>query len=196
MKQTPETPNFESARSVLAQLCDKVQLHPVALPNVFAAGVRPPEQSALWASDYACVLFWPISTTDGAAVHTAVLTAQGWFDEVLSAQERVRDGRTVDGYLVFALPAEPSPDLKAEIRHIELSPQVCRKHLIWPRGQADGDPGAPWARIADVTVLGLPEAVTATHGELDWPDLDKEAAEVWADISSLGPAAAAEADAT
>jgi hypothetical protein len=196
MMSTSETPDFESARSALAQLCDKVRLHPALLPAMSAAGVRPPKQSFLWAGDYACVLLWPISETDSAAVRVTALSAQGWFDELLSARERDGDGRTVDGYLVLALPTEPNADLKDEIRRIELSPQVCRKHLIWPGGRNDGDGGVAWLRVADVTVLGLPEAITATSGELHWPDLDKEAAEVWAQISRLGAAAAVEADAT
>lgn len=116
-------------------------------------------------------------------------------DEVLSSIEADHPRRPIDGYLVLALPRSPQDDAKDDIRRLELSARICRKHLIWPAEATNaGPPSELWCRVADVTVLGLPDAMTAATDELRWPSLDSEAEAVWADLMLLGSPATAQKD--
>ena len=56
-----------------------------------------------------------------------------------------------------------------------------------------GGVGVPdaWCRIADVTVVGLPDANMAGTSELIWPNIDAEASAVWSDLVRLGAPATA-----
>jgi hypothetical protein len=149
----------------------------------------------LWSSSYAHLLLWPLISIEPSAIEQGASVAQGWFDEVLARFESSDPGRPVDGYLVLALPRPPEENAKDEIRRLELSSQICRKHLIWPAVAAEDEELAEaWCRVADVTVLGLPDAETAAAAELYWPDIDREAQAVWDDLVVLGAPATAQKD--
>ena len=128
-----------------------------------------------------------LSWGDYASVEHAAAQGQAWFDEVLVRKERSSLGGLIDGYLVLALPEPPEVDAREKIRRLELSSQVCRKHIIWPSTPADQahEPGL-WQRVADITVLGLPETSAPSSSELGWPELDSEAQALWAELSTLG----------
>ncbi|MGO7653225.1 hypothetical protein ACC688_37025, partial [Rhizobium ruizarguesonis] len=61
-----------------------------------------------------------------------------------------------------------------------LSSRICRKHLVWPSSAAALAAGAgPWARIADIPALGLPDAATAAGDTLCWPEIGDAANALW-----------------
>lgn len=154
-----------------------------------------PQLTALWSSPYAHLLFWPVADISPEEIGRCASEAEGWFDEFLTTIEAASRGRPVDGYLVLALPCPPEVDASDEIRRVELSSRICRKHLIWPNAPEGTDiPLEPWCRIADVTVLGLPDAALAGASELHWPQIDSEAAAVWADLQQFGAQVTAQRD--
>lgn len=166
-----ETSWIEVGASTLSPLCAAVGLN--ADPDVGA----PPGVS-LWCSGYAAVAFWPVALEAFAA---NAGEAETWFADYLYGQERRRNARVVDGYLLLAF-EKPVPETHyGAIRAVELSTEVCRKHAVWPE-----DDGA-WCRFDAVTVLGLPKALTSTSGEPKWPTLEGEAAALWARIQKSGP---------
>ncbi|WP_293678305.1 hypothetical protein [uncultured Phenylobacterium sp.] len=110
---------------------------------------------------------------------------EAWLAEYLSEEEHRRGARVVDGYLLVALPTAATEDCASLVRAIELSTQVCRKHVIWP------DEAGDWRRFDQVTVLGLPAGVTSASGEPAWPSLTGQAAALWSSIQRLGPVRAA-----
>lgn len=62
-------------------------------------------------------------------------------------------GMLVDGYSIVALSEEPKDELTDAIREIELNTSVCRKHVVWPKGNVKEQ----WdERLRYVTILGLP----------------------------------------
>ena len=130
------------------------------------------------------VLFWPGEAERLGDVTTA---AEAWLAEYLSNEEDRRGARVVDGYLLVALPCAVEEEHASLVRGIELSTQVCRKHVIWP------DDSGRWRRLDGVTVLGLPAGVTSASGEPTWPSLTGEAATLWSSIQKLGPLRAAQA---
>lgn len=145
---------------------------------------------ALWSSSYARLLLWPCGASDAQTIETTAHTAQRWFDEVLTSGERGMGGRPIDGYLVLALPTPPADDVREDVRRLELSAQVCRKHLIWPSLPDDSDHGdVPWRRIADITVVGLPDAGIKPGEELQWPEIDTEAKALWEELDTVGVSA-------
>lgn len=178
---------WTSAREQLNELCVKVGLH--CVPDLPSPGIEisAPTGTTLWSSSYAFVLLWPCHGGDYVSVEQAAARGQAWFDEVLVRSEQRSLGGLIDGYLVLALPEAPSADARDEIRRLELSSQVCRKHLIWPSSPRDHyhDP-SQWLRVADITVLGLPEASAPSGTELQWPELDSEAQTLWAELSTIG----------
>lgn len=184
--------HLASARAELDGLCQKVGLQVLEKLPAIIEETDPPVGATMWAGDYACVLLWPVQSTEVAIVHSAVLAGQGWFDKLLLDMEASKSGRVVDGYLVLALPQLPEGSLEHEIRLLEVSSQVCRKHFIWPTASSSG--ARAWARIADITVVGLPKAATSASSDAYWPVLDENASEVWRDISGIGPVAAAQKD--
>jgi hypothetical protein len=98
--------------------------------------------------------------------------------------------------LVLALPAAPAPEADEEIRKVELSARICRKHLVWPSSSEALAKGAgPWARVADVTMLGLPDAITAAGDGLYWPEINLEAEALWKELQNKGAPSVAQADA-
>jgi hypothetical protein len=179
-----------TAYAALDPLCNKVGLTRIAqLPYLEHFGAAP-DGVALWSSTYARLLLWPCPANDAAAVDAAADAGQRWFDEVLVAGERRAGGRPIDGYLVLALPEPPKEDAREDVRRVELSAQVCRKHLIWPSNAKDADhETVPWRRVADVTVLGLPNAEIVLGAELQWPAIDTEAKALWEQLDAIGVSA-------
>ena len=178
------------ARDQLDVLCVAVGL--IRRPGLPAAPDVPPapREACLWSSDYAQLLFWPCHASTAAAIEAAAREGQAWFDEVLVQSEKAAGGQPIDGYLVLALPVAPGDEAREDVRRLELSAQVCRKHLIWPALPTDAEyePGL-WQRIADVTVLGLPDPEDAPGAELQWPELDKDAQALWDRLAAQGVAA-------
>jgi len=177
--------NLDLAVAQLDKLCSKVGLQQTEMP--IAAGEQTvPAGTILWTSSYARLVLWPCGASDAAGVIAAARDGQGWFDEMLVRDEAQSRG-PIDGYLVLALPAAPAADASDDVRRLELSPQVCRKHLIWPAGEADpAEAAGTWLRVADVTVVGLPDTMPMSGGELVWPKIDSEAQAVWDDLAALG----------
>jgi hypothetical protein len=194
MTQPLAGPEFSKAADQLDVLCQKVGLSAVGSLPAFEQGSAP-VSAVLWSSAYAHLLLWPLGGTSREAIDKGATQAEGWFDELLSGAEAGQAGRPVDGYLVLALPMAPADDAKDEIRRLELSARICRKHLIWPAAGQNGQPPLePWCRVADVTVLGLPDAAMAGTSELVWPKIDGEADAVWADLALLGVGATVQKD--
>ncbi|WP_397449917.1 hypothetical protein [Pseudomonas sp. NA-150] len=178
---------WNSAREQLNELCVKVGLDQT--PELPSPGIMisAPAGTTLWSSSYALVLLWPCSGSDHISIERAAAQGQAWFDEVLVRNERLSPGSPIDGYLVLAIPEAPEAYAREEIRRLELSAQVCRKHMIWPSSPVDYnyEPGL-WQRVADITVLGLPDSAAPSGNELQWPELDSEAQALWAELSTLG----------
>jgi hypothetical protein len=181
----PPAGNLDLAVAQVDELCAKVGLQQAGLP--VAAGEHiVPAGTTLWTSSYARLVLWPCGASDAKGVIAAAREGQGWFDEVLVRGEAQSRG-PIDGYLVLALPAAPEADASEDVRRLELSSQVCRKHLIWPAGDADVEEAAgTWLRVADVTVVGLPDTMPSSGSELVWPEIDSEAQAVWDDLAALG----------
>lgn len=190
MAEPTDGAQLASAYAALDPLCTKVGFaRATQLPQIDGAAAAP-DGIALWSSPYARLLLWPCPASDTATVETAAHAAQRWFDEVLIASERGAGGRPIDGYLVLALPLPPKEGAREDVRRLELSAQVCRKHLIWPSMPDDPDHAAvPWRRVADVTVVGLPEAEILPGAELQWPALDVEAKALWEELDAIGVSA-------
>lgn len=179
-----------SAYAAIDPLCVKVGLARAeqSLRIEGAAGV--PDGIALWSAPYARLLLWPCPASDAQTVEAAAAAAQRWFDEVLISGERGMGGRTIDGYLVLALPTPPGDEAREDVRRLELSAQVCRKHLIWPSLPDDPDHAeVPWRRVADITVVGLPDAEIVPGEELQWPAIDTEAKALWEELDAIGVSA-------
>lgn len=186
--------DFHSAVEQIDVLCRKVGLAPgLSLPRS-SLGISVPEEIALWSSTYAHLLLWPVEDTSPQSIERCANDAEGWFDEFLSKVEATKRGRPVDGYLVLALPCEPGTEARDEVRRLELSSRICRKHLIWPADTAENGAADTWCRVADVTVLGLPDASMAGASELHWPEFDAEAAALWADLQQFGAPVTAKRD--
>lgn len=181
----PAAGSLHLAVAQIDELCAKVGLHQVGLP-VTADEHAVPAGTTLWSSSYARLVLWPCGASDATGVIAAAREGQSWFDEMLVHGEAQSRG-PIDGYLVLALPAAPAADASEDVRRLELSSQVCRKHLIWPAGETDTEENAGiWLRVADVTVVGLPDTMPSGGGELMWPKIDSEAQAVWDDLAALG----------
>jgi hypothetical protein len=189
---------LENAQLEISDLCEKVGFRMELIPTFKNLAIDPPRGTTLWASDYASLLLWPIQKIGAEELQLAAEQGQSYFDELLGVKEAQVNGRVVDGYLILALPTAPTKDLQVMIRELELSFRVCRKHIIWPSPSEDlNQPvasNATWARIADVTVLGLPVADTAGSADVYWPRLDKEAERLWRELEGVNPATLARQD--
>ncbi|MET3413798.1 hypothetical protein [Methylobacterium sp. 1030] len=167
---------------LLEELCDQVGLSRVRrLPAGGMVPVEPPEGAAYWAGTYARLLFWPACE---AGLAESARTGQAWLDTVLKADEGGRQA-PVDGYLVLAQETAPERGL---VRALELSTQVCRKHVIWPDESETG-----WRGLAAVGVLGLPREAAFVRRQVQ-PTLDDEAEALWRRIAEHGHAAIAAED--
>lgn len=160
----------------LDALCTQVALSQVPrLPASRTIPVDPPEGAAYWTGTYARLLFWPVTA---AGLAEAARAGQAWLDTVLKSDE---GGQTpVDGYLVLAQETVPELGL---VRSLELSTQVCRKHVIWPDDSEMG-----WRGLAAVGVLGLPREAALARRPVR-PALDEEAEALWQRIAEHGHAA-------
>jgi hypothetical protein len=189
--------DLASAYAALDPLSAKVGLVRVDTLPRDEATAPAPQGIALWSSTYARLLLWPCPSSDAATVEASARAGQRWFDEVLVEGERKSGGRPIDGYLVLALPEAPDKDAREDVRRLELSAQVCRKHLIWPSVPDDPDrESVPWQRVADVTVLGFPDTdvEAVPSGELYWPEIDTEALALWEELGAIGVSAAVSRD--
>lgn len=187
--------NIAACADALEQLCARVVMARQAELPRLADVAEPPAGAALWSSDYAQLLLWPVASSEGEAISRATDEGEGWLDAVLSRAER-SPAIPLDGYLVLALPAAPTPEADDEIRKIELSARICRKHLVWPSSSEALAKGAgPWARVADVTMLGLPDAITAAGNGLYWPEIGRHAEALWQELQNKGAPSVAQGDA-
>lgn len=189
------TADLEWAQDQLDLLCRKVgMVRRQALPP-FDKAASPPARAALWSSSYALLLLWPIESSESQAIEHGASEGEGWLDAALSELEAQRPERPLDGYLVIALPNPPEDRATEDIRRLELSSRICRKHLIWPSPNETIAAGEdPWCRVADITVLGLPDAVTSAGDELYWPSMDSESEALWNDLLAKGAPATAQQD--
>ncbi|NEK04265.1 hypothetical protein GR239_27415 [Rhizobium leguminosarum] len=188
-------PAIDVCIQALEPLCVKVAMsRQVQLPSL-ADVVQPPAGATLWSSGYARLLLWPVATNQSNIIARAADEGEGWLDALL-AQTETLSTVPLDGYLVLALPAAPAPEADEEVRKVELSARICRKHLVWPSSAEALAAGAgPWARIADITALGLPDAATAAGDTLYWPEIGHAANALWLDLQERGASAVARADA-
>lgn len=187
--------NIGSCLDALARLCIPVALvRQLELPKLDGT-VVPPEGAALWSSSYARLLLWPVDSNEQQRIALAADEGEGWLDAELDRAQQP-PGVSVDGYLVLALPMAPAPEASEAIRKVELSARICRKHFVWPSSTEALAVGAePWARVADITVLGLPAVTTAADGSLYWPEIGVAADNLWCDLQKSGAPAVARADA-
>lgn len=191
--ETP--PALDAAQAELDTLCGRVGLTRADILPIMEGAGPPPDGSALWTSSYAHLLLWPAMGEGDQFLAQGAADGEGWLDQWLLNTERRARGRTIDGYLVLALPSAPADEERDQVRRLELSAHVCRKHLIWPHVVLEDDgPAVTWCRLADITMLGLPEASAPPKAELEWPELDAEAAALWKDLVSLGQAATLQQD--
>lgn len=155
----------------------------------------PPAGAALWTSEYAQLLLWPVASNESEAIVQAADEGEGWLDAALSAA----DGPSripIDGYLVLALPEAPTVEADQVVRRVELSSTICRKHLVWPSSAAAVAEGAePWARVTDVTLLGLPDVGNSASDGLYWPPISGDAETLWRDLREKGASSVVETDA-
>lgn len=165
---------LKGARQRIEERCAKVGLAAEGLEGASVAS-----QASFWVAPYACVLLWPVETE--ASLLSEANRAESVFHDVLSARERPRGDRPIDGYLILLLATAPSDDIDDMVRELELSPQICRKHVVWPLEEAN-EAGAIWSRLEAVTVLGLPEAQTEGGIDVAWPELEGPADELWQEL--------------
>ncbi len=188
-------PDIEACIQALEPLCAKVAMERQAQLPRLAKVAEPPAGAALWSGGYARLLLWPVVVDQSKMIAHASDEGEGWLDALL-AQTETSAAAPLDGYLVLALPAAPAQEADEEIRRVELSARICRKHLVWPSSAEALAAGAgPWSRIADITALGLPDAATATGDTLYWPEIGEAADSLWLELQEKGVPAVAQADA-
>lgn len=189
-----ETPDIGVCAQALDALCARVAMaRRPQMPRLLDVA-EPPIGAALWGSSYAQLLLWPVSSNESEAIARATDEGEGWLDALLS-QDELSPAIPLDGYLVLALPAAPCPEADEEIRKVELSARICRKHLVWPSSaEALASGASAWARVADVTMLGLPDALTAGADALYWPEIGAYAEALWQEIQEKGPHSVVQAD--
>lgn len=166
---------------LLDEMCKRVGLLRHALLPEFIEVEKPPDIVAWWDSEYAQLLMWPVPEPSVETIRKVSVRGSDWLDHSLAKAEK-KDQAVIDGYLVLVLPAMPSLDILEELRRIETSTQVCRKHVAWP--QYDNNQ-AIWHRLMELTVIGLPKGNQGESGT-GWPVLGTEEEEVWRRIERLG----------
>jgi len=188
-------PDYTACVEAIELLCARVAMsRQPQLPSL-ANVAELPAGTALWSSTYARLLLWPVSSNQSEVIARAADEGEGWLDALLSQAEGALTA-PVDGYLVLALPSAPEREADEEIRKLELSARICRKHLIWPSPADALAAGAgPWARVADITILGLPDAVTASGDAVYWPEMSEAAEGLLRALQEKGAPAVAQLDA-
>jgi hypothetical protein len=124
---------WQLLHETLDDLCARVELYRAANLPVVRTAAEPPDGTAMWEGSYARVALWPIAGLETDDLRTAATRGQDWLDAVLNDSERTVPSRVIDGYLLLALPKPPTKELEEQIRVIEVSTQVCRKHVVWPQ---------------------------------------------------------------
>ncbi|MCY1669588.1 hypothetical protein OVA07_00995 [Novosphingobium sp. SL115] len=187
--------DIAACADALEHLCARVAMaRQTELPRL-ADVAEPPSGAALWSSNYAQLVLWPVASNEGEVIARATDEGEGWLDAVLAHADR-SPAIPLDGYLVLALPAAPAPEADEEIRKVELSARICRKHLVWPSSpEAVAEGAGPWARVADVTMLGLPDATAAASNGLYWPEIGGNAEALWQELQHKGAPSVAQSDA-
>jgi hypothetical protein len=182
-------PDTQAAIAALDEACGRVALRRL---NASELETPPPVAMSVWLGTYAAVVLCPVISDSAEGLRRAEAEAEAWIAELLDKYESAGHRRVIDGYLVLAVPNEPANSVADEVRRIELSSQVCRKHVIWPASSTDseGDRGSGWRRLDAVTAIALPQGVTAATGPV-WPELTEKAGALWQKISEFGPVAAA-----
>lgn len=170
---------LKSAREHVEARCAKVGLALESLKGLPSVS----SQASFWASSYACVLLWPVETE--STLLSEAHRAEGVFNEMLGVREKPRGNRPIDGYLVLLLSAAPSGEVDDAVRDLELSSQICRKHVVWPLAEVEQG-RAIWSRLEAVTVLGLPDAQTPSI-DVAWPKLEGPADELWQELDGKSP---------
>jgi hypothetical protein len=166
----------------LATLID-AQASPTGLTK--ADGGHPirqdlPPGGEAWLSEHAWMLLWPVDDASSFTIKQAWRDAERHLDEVIP-DEVATGGSVIDGYVVLALPERPTgDDALAMIREAELSPHICRKHVVWRDDEANdeddgGASGRAWRNVDTITVLSLPN-VTPSAGRVAFPQLPADAA--------------------
>ncbi|MGE0665751.1 MAG: hypothetical protein AB7O49_04245 [Sphingomonadales bacterium] len=188
-------PDIFTCVEAIETLCTRVAMsRQMQLPDLTEVA-EPPVGAVLWSGSYARLLLWPVLSNQRDVIALAADEGEGWLDALLSQAEGAATA-PLDGYLVLALPAAPDPEADQEIRKLELSARICRKHLVWPSPADALAAGAGlWARVADITMLGLPDAVTAAGDALYWPEIGEAAEMLWRALQEKGAPALAQADA-
>lgn len=195
MSEAGNPPNIDACAEALERLCVRVAMARQAQLPRLAEVAEPPAGAALWSSNYAQLLLWPVASNEAEMIARATDEGEGWLDALLSQAER-SPAIPMDGYLVLALPTAPALEADEEIRKVELSASICRKHLVWPSSAEALAAGAgPWSRVADVTMLGLPDAMTAAGDGLYWPEIGDSAEALWQELQDKGAPFVAQADA-
>jgi len=152
-------------------------------------GITPPSGGQLWVSPYALMMMWPMPNNIKSFRHEVEI-AEAWLDLALQAMEEkaTASGTAIDGYLIVALQSAPTTDIEPQIRHLELSPNICRKNVVWP----DGNGG--FVQLDRVAVLS-PRSFVEGAAAGDWPKLDgSETKLLERFISEGGPLPVATAD--
>jgi len=160
---------------------DAVTSEAIAFLDQYAAEVgfemsTPPDiesveisrDAVFWRANYAQILLWPAAPDQ---VESVSRRAKLWIDGSLAIQEK--SSEQIDGYLVILLDSEPSEDQRAQLRLVELDPEICRKTIAWPVDVPNTD--ERWARLLRLTVLALPGAAQGTQEQLLTETSDEQA---------------------
>lgn len=159
---------------ILATLKEQVEVLALPVGLVFVGPASrvgetsPPERTLIWESSFAVLALIPLSSTEIQALTTTEETAREWMWRRLTKDEHA--GKFLDGYLLFALPAEPNESARSKVQALELDTAVCRKHVIWPSANNEWS-DALWS----VTVLGLPPVQPSTAAAIATPELPSAA---------------------
>jgi len=155
---------------ILATLKDHIEALALPVGFIFSGPATPidetspPERTLIWESSFAVLALIPLSSTEMQALTMTQETAREWMWRRLTKDEYA--GKFLDGYLLFALPAEPNESERSKVQVLELDTAVCRKHVIWPSANNQwGD--ALWS----VTVLGLPPVQPSVATSIATPEL-------------------------
>ena len=154
----------------------KEQLERLAAPVGFQGcgialatdGATPPPETLTWSNSFALLALVPLQGTEPTVFDAVAQTARDWMARRLTENEQ--RARFIDGYLLFALPEEPTNELLASVQRVKLDTAICRKHVLWPSSDND------WVeRLWSVTVLGLPAVEVGNRAAATIPKLPSRA---------------------
>ena len=133
--------DLASAYAALDPLSAKVGLVRVDTLPRDEATAPAPQGIALWSSTYARLLLWPCPSSDAATVEASARPVNPGLTRSWSKANASRADARSTAISCSALPEAPDKDAREDVRRLELSAQVCRKHLIWPSVPDDPDRG-------------------------------------------------------